>query len=133
MAAGRAGEFAAIGLTETLNKLGFETQRLKTGTPARVDKRSVDYTKLEPQPPDQEIRWFSFDPQVWIEREQVSCYLTRTTAQTHQIIRDNLHLSPIYGGFIDSKGPRYCPSIEDKIVRFADKDSHQIFGEGCIS
>ena len=129
MTAGRAGEFAAVGLTETLNKLGFETQRLKTGTPARVDKRSVDYTKLEPQPPDEEIRWFSFDPQAWIEREQMHCYLTRTTAQTHQIIRDNLHLSPIYGGFIDSKGPRYCPSIEDKIVRFADKDSHQIFIE----
>ena len=129
MAAGRAGEFAAVGLTQTLNKLGFETERLKTGTPARVDKRSVDYTQLEPQPPDKEVRWFSFDPQAWIEREQMNCYLTRTTAQTHQIIRDNLHLSPIYGGFIDSKGPRYCPSIEDKIVRFADKESHQIFIE----
>ncbi len=129
MEAGRAGEFAAVGLTETLNKLGFETGRLKTGTPARVDKRSVDYSNLEPQPPDDEVRWFSFDPEVWIEREQMHCYLTRTTAQTHQIIKDNLHLSPIYGGFIDSKGPRYCPSIEDKIVRFADKESHQIFIE----
>lgn len=129
MSAGRAGEFAAIGLTETLNDLGFETGRLKTGTPARVDKRSVDYSKLEPQPPDEEVRWFSFDPDVWVEREQMNCYLTRTTAETHQLIRDNLHLSPIYGGFIDSKGPRYCPSIEDKIVRFADKESHQIFIE----
>lgn len=129
MPAGRAGEFASVGLTETLNDLGFETGRLKTGTPARVDKRSVDYSKLEPQPPDSEVRWFSFDPQVWIEREQMNCYLTRTTAATHQLIRDNLHLSPIYGGFIDSKGPRYCPSIEDKIVRFADKESHQIFIE----
>ncbi len=129
MSAGRAGEFAAVGLTETLNQLGFETGRLKTGTPARVDKRSVDYSRLEPQPPDEEIRWFSFDPEVWIEREQMNCYLTRTTAKTHQLIRDNLHLSPIYGGFIDSKGPRYCPSIEDKIVRFADKESHQIFIE----
>jgi tRNA uridine 5-carboxymethylaminomethyl modification enzyme len=129
MDAGRAGEFAAVGLTETLNKLGFETGRLKTGTPARVDKRSIDYSRLEPQPPDEEVRWFSFDPQVWIERKQMNCYLTRTTAATHQLIRDNLHLSPIYGGFIDSKGPRYCPSIEDKIVRFADKDSHQIFIE----
>lgn len=129
MQAGRAGEFAAVGLTDTLNRLGFETGRLKTGTPARVDKRSVDYGKLEPQPPDEEVRWFSFDPDVWIEREQMNCYLTRTTAETHQLIRDNLHLSPIYGGFIDSKGPRYCPSIEDKIVRFADKDSHQIFIE----
>ncbi|MEB3175693.1 MAG: tRNA uridine-5-carboxymethylaminomethyl(34) synthesis enzyme MnmG [Cyanobacteriota bacterium] len=129
MAAGRAGEFAALGLTETLSDLGFETGRLKTGTPARVDRRSVDYSRLEPQPPDEEVRWFSFDPEVWQEREQMNCYLTRTTAKTHQIIRDNLHLSPIYGGFIDSKGPRYCPSIEDKIVRFADKESHQIFIE----
>ncbi|MDJ0563832.1 MAG: tRNA uridine-5-carboxymethylaminomethyl(34) synthesis enzyme MnmG, partial [Microcystis sp. M49629_WE12] len=129
MAAGRAGEFAAVGLTETLNRLGFETGRLKTGTPARVDKRSVDYSRMEPQPPDDEVRWFSFDPEVWIEREQMNCHLTRTTAATHQLIRDNLHLSPIYGGFIDSKGPRYCPSIEDKIVRFADKESHQIFIE----
>ncbi|MDJ0597934.1 MAG: tRNA uridine-5-carboxymethylaminomethyl(34) synthesis enzyme MnmG [Crocosphaera sp.] len=129
MEAGRAGEFAAVGLTETLNDLGFETGRLKTGTPARVDKRSVDYGKLEPQPPDEEVRWFSFDPDVWVEREQMNCYLTRTTSKTHQLIQDNLHLSPIYGGFIDSKGPRYCPSIEDKIVRFADKESHQIFIE----
>lgn len=129
MSAGRAGEFAAVGLTETLNQLGFETGRLKTGTPARVDKRTVDYSRLEPQPPDEEIRWFSFDPQAWVKREQMNCYLTRTTAETHQLIRDNLHLSPIYGGFIDSKGPRYCPSIEDKIVRFADKESHQIFIE----
>ena len=129
MAAGRAGEFAAVGLTDTLNQLGFETGRLKTGTPARVDRRSVDYTKMEPQPADEEIRWFSFDPQAWVKREQMNCYLTRTTAKTHQLIKDNLHLSPIYGGFIDSKGPRYCPSIEDKIVRFADKESHQIFIE----
>jgi tRNA uridine 5-carboxymethylaminomethyl modification enzyme len=129
MPAGRAGEFAAEGLTETLNDLGFETGRLKTGTPARVDRRSVDYSKMEPQPPDPEVLWFSFDPNAWVEREQMNCYLTRTTAATHQLIRDNLHLSPIYGGFIDSKGPRYCPSIEDKIVRFADKESHQIFIE----
>lgn len=129
MSAGRAGEFAAVGLTETLNNLGFETGRLKTGTPARVDKRSVDYSKMEPQPPDEKVRWFSFDPAAWVQKEQMNCYLTRTTAKTHQLIRDNLHLSPIYGGFIDSKGPRYCPSIEDKIVRFADKESHQIFIE----
>ena len=129
MAAGRAGEFAAVGLTETLNQLGFETGRLKTGTPARVDKRSVDYSKMTPQPPDEEVRWFSFDPEVWVEREQMNCYLTRTTAETHKIIRDNLHLSPVYGGWVDAKGPRYCPSIEDKIVRFADKESHQIFIE----
>lgn len=129
MPAGRAGEFAAVGLTETLNRLGFETGRLKTGTPARVDKRTLDYTHLEPQPGDAEVRWFSFDPEVWIEREQMPCYLTRTTPATHQLIRDNLHLSPVYGGWVDAKGPRYCPSIEDKIVRFADKESHQIFIE----
>lgn len=129
MPAGRAGEFAAVGLTETLNQLGFETGRLKTGTPARVDRRSVNYSKMEAQPGDEDVRWFSFDPEVWIEREQMPCYLTRTTAETHQIIRDNLHLSPVYGGWVDAKGPRYCPSIEDKIVRFADKDSHQIFIE----
>ncbi|MEG4204819.1 tRNA uridine-5-carboxymethylaminomethyl(34) synthesis enzyme MnmG [Microcoleus sp. Pol7_A1] len=129
MPAGRAGEFAAVGLTETLNRLGFETGRLKTGTPARVDKRTLDYTNLEPQPGDAEVRWFSFDPEVWIEREQMPCYLTRTTPETHKLIRDNLHLSPVYGGWVDAKGPRYCPSIEDKIVRFADKESHQIFIE----
>lgn len=129
MEAGRAGEFAAVGLTDTLNRLGFETGRLKTGTPARVDKRSVDYTKMELQPGDEEVRWFSFDPQVWVEREQIPCHMTRTTAETHRLIRENLHLSPVYGGWVDAKGPRYCPSIEDKIVRFADKDSHQIFIE----
>ena len=129
MSAGRAGEFASVGLSQTLNNLGFETGKLKTGTPARVDRRSVDYSQLEVQPPDEDVRWFSFDPDVHIAREQMNCYLTKTTQQTHQLIRDNLHLSPIYGGWVDSKGPRYCPSIEDKIVRFADKQSHQIFIE----
>ena len=129
MDAGRSGEFAVTGLTETLNKLGFETSRLKTGTPARVDRRSVDYGKMQAQPGDETVRWFSFDPTAWVEREQMNCYLTRTTAETHKIIRDNLHLSPVYGGWVDAKGPRYCPSIEDKIVRFADKESHQIFIE----
>ena len=129
MAAGRAGEFAAEGLTQTLNRLGFETGRLKTGTPARVDKRSVDYSKMEIQPGDEEVRWFSFDPQVWVEREQLPCHMTRTTTETHRLIRENLHLSPVYGGWVEAKGPRYCPSIEDKIVRFADKESHQIFIE----
>jgi tRNA uridine 5-carboxymethylaminomethyl modification enzyme len=129
MVAGRAGEFAAEGLTQTLHRLGFETGRLKTGTPARVDKRSVDYSKITIQPGDEEVRWFSFDPDVWVEREQVPCYITRTTGETHRLIRENLHLSPVYGGWVEAKGPRYCPSIEDKIVRFADKDSHQIFIE----
>ncbi|WP_353932408.1 tRNA uridine-5-carboxymethylaminomethyl(34) synthesis enzyme MnmG [Okeanomitos corallinicola TIOX110] len=129
MEAGRAGEFAAVGLTDTLNRLGFETGRLKTGTPARVDKRSVDYSKLEVQPGDKEVRWFSFDPQAWVEREQIPCHMTRTTKETHRLIQENLHLSPVYGGWVEAKGPRYCPSIEDKIVRFADKESHQIFIE----
>lgn len=129
MTAGRAGEFAATGLTETLNRLGFETGRLKTGTPARVDKRSVDYSKMSLQPGDEDVRWFSFDPEVWQEKEQLPCYMTRTTAETHRLIRENLQLSPVYGGWVEAKGPRYCPSIEDKIVRFADKDSHQIFIE----
>ncbi|MEH2459834.1 tRNA uridine-5-carboxymethylaminomethyl(34) synthesis enzyme MnmG [Nostoc sp.] len=129
MPAGRAGEFAAEGLTQTLNRLGFETGRLKTGTPARVDKRSVDYSKMLIQPGDEDVRWFSFDPDVWVEREQLPCYITRTTTETHRLIQDNLHLSPVYGGWVEAKGPRYCPSIEDKIVRFADKESHQIFIE----
>ncbi|KZL48227.1 tRNA uridine(34) 5-carboxymethylaminomethyl synthesis enzyme MnmG [Nodularia spumigena CENA596] len=129
MPAGRAGEFAAEGLTQTLNRLGFETGRLKTGTPARVDKRSVDYSKMTIQPGDEEVRWFSFDPEAWVEKEQIPCYITRTTAETHRLIRENLHLSPVYGGWVEAKGPRYCPSIEDKIVRFADKQSHQIFIE----
>jgi tRNA uridine 5-carboxymethylaminomethyl modification enzyme len=102
---------------------------LDANQPARVDRRSVDYSQMEVQPSDTEHNWFSFDPSAWVEREQMNCYLTRTTAETHRIIRENLHLTPVYGGFIDAKGPRYCPSIEDKIVRFADKESHQIFIE----
>ncbi|XP_074568633.1 uncharacterized protein LOC141825145 [Curcuma longa] len=129
MAAGRAGESASYGLTERLQQLGFETDRLKTGTPARVDRRSVDFSGLEPQHGDEELSWFSFDPDYHIEREQMCCYLTRTTKDTHQLIRDNLHETPTYGGWVEAKGPRYCPSIEDKIVRFQDKDSHQIFLE----
>jgi tRNA uridine 5-carboxymethylaminomethyl modification enzyme len=129
MAAGRAGEQAAEGLTEALQQLGFHTDRLKTGTPARVDRRSIALDQLEEQPSDAANRFFSFDPAAWVSGEQMSCHITRTTAKTHQLIRDNLHLTAIYGGVIDSKGPRYCPSIEDKIVRFADKDSHQIFLE----
>tara|TARA_B100000959_G_scaffold209819_1_gene220352 strand:+ start:677 stop:2638 length:1962 start_codon:yes stop_codon:yes gene_type:complete len=129
MPAGRAGEQAVEGLTEALQKLGLHTDRLKTGTPARVDRRSIAFDQLEEQPSDAADRFFSFDPKAWVSGEQMSCHITRTTAITHQLIKDNLHLTPIYGGFIDSKGPRYCPSIEDKIVRFADKSSHQIFLE----
>ena len=129
MPAGRAGEAPSEGLTEALQGLGFRTGRLKTGTPARVDRRSVALDRLEAQPSDAADRFFSFDPSAWVSGEPMDCHITRTTAATHQLIRDNLHLTPIYGGFIDSKGPRYCPSIEDKIVRFADKASHQIFLE----
>ena len=129
MSAGRAGEQASEGLTEELQKLGFVTDRLKTGTPARVDRRSIDFDSLEEQLSDASDKFFSFDPLSWRSGEQMSCHITRTTKETHQLIKNNLHLTPIYGGFIDSKGPRYCPSIEDKIVRFADKDSHQIFLE----
>ncbi|XP_047165037.1 tRNA uridine 5-carboxymethylaminomethyl modification enzyme MnmG isoform X1 [Vigna umbellata] len=129
MPAGRAGESASLGLTENLQQLGFETDRLKTGTPARVDIRTVNFSVLEPQRGDEEVSWFSFDPEVHIEREQMCCYLTRTTSTTHQIIRENLHETPTYGGWVEAKGPRYCPSIEDKIVRFQDKESHQIFLE----
>ncbi len=127
--AGRAGEFAVSGLTEVLQRYGFTTGRLKTGTPARVDRRTVDFAKMEVQPPDPDLQWFSFDPEARVVREQMNCYLTRTTAETHRLIRENLHLTPVYGGYVDAKGPRYCPSIEDKIVRFADKESHQIFIE----
>lgn len=129
MPAGRAGESASQGLTEHLHSLGFETERLKTGTPARVDIRTVNVSQLEHQPGDEEVRWFSFDTEVHKEREQICCYLTRTTAATHQLINDNLHETPTYGGWVEAKGPRYCPSIEDKIVRFKDKESHQIFLE----
>ncbi|KAH6765857.1 glucose-inhibited division family A protein [Perilla frutescens var. hirtella] len=127
--AGRAGESASHGLTESLQLLGFETERLKTGTPARVDSRTVDFSGLEPQHGDEEVSWFSFDPTYHIEREQMCCYITRTTEKTHQLIKDNLHETPTYGGWVEAKGPRYCPSIEDKIVRFQDKESHQIFLE----
>ena len=129
MPAGRAGEPAAEGLTEALQALGLRTGRLKTGTPARVDRRSVALDRLEEQPSDADGRFFSFDPAAWVSGEPMACHITRTTAATHQLIRDNLHLTPIYGGHLESTGPRYCPSIEDKIVRFADKDSHQIFLE----
>ncbi|KAH9622161.1 hypothetical protein KSS87_000279 [Heliosperma pusillum] len=129
MAAGRAGEAASHGLTENLQALGFETDRLKTGTPARVDIRTVDFSKLEPQPGDEEVGWFTFDPEFHVVREQMCCYLTRTTKSTHDLIRENLHETPTYGGWVEAKGPRYCPSIEDKVVRFKDKESHQIFLE----
>ncbi len=129
MSAGRSGEQAATGLTECLHKIGIKTERLKTGTPARVDKKSINFNVLDIQPSTAIDKNFSFDPTVRTLMPQISCHITRTTSKTHELIRNNLHLTPIYGGFIDSKGPRYCPSIEDKIVKFAEKESHQIFLE----
>lgn len=132
--AGRAGEAPAHGLTEALASLGFETGRLKTGTPARVDARTVDFSTLEPQHGDASPGFFCADRArrllaASLAPEPVPCHLTRTTRATHDLIRANLEESPVYGGWVDAKGPRYCPSIEDKIVRFADKESHQIFLE----
>lgn len=126
--AGRLGEKAAIGLSDSLHKLGIETKKLKTGTPARVDKRTIDYSKMTIQPGDDELSFFSFKPNRPI-RKTYPCYLTRTTEETHEIIRANLDKSPMFQGLIHGVGPRYCPSIEDKIVRFASNPSHHIFIE----
>ncbi len=126
--AGRLGEKAAIGLSDSLHKLGIQTKKLKTGTPARVDKRTIDYSKMTIQPGDKELNFFSFKPNRPI-RKTYPCYLTRTTEETHEIIRANLDKSPMYQGLIQGVGPRYCPSIEDKIVRFAANPSHHIFIE----
>jgi tRNA uridine 5-carboxymethylaminomethyl modification enzyme len=126
--AGRAGDGPAIGLSRTLYGLGFAMGRLKTGTPARLDGRTIRYDGLEEQPGDHEPTPFSFLTDSIADR-QVSCWITWTTPQTHRLIRENLHESAVYGGAIEGRGPRYCPSIEDKVVRFADKDQHQIFLE----
>jgi tRNA uridine 5-carboxymethylaminomethyl modification enzyme len=126
--AGRLGEKAAIGLSDSLRKYGIETKKLKTGTPARIDKRTIDYSKMTVQPGDEELNFFSFKPNRPI-RKTYPCYLTRTTEETHEIIRANLDKSPMYQGLIHGVGPRYCPSIEDKIVRFASNPSHHIFIE----
>lgn len=128
MPAARAGEFPAIGLSGCLRELGFELGRLKTGTPPRIDGRTIDYSELPIVPGDEPHDFFSFlrnGPQ----REQLPCHQTRTTEKTHEIIRANLHESPMYSGMIHGVGPRYCPSIEDKVVRFADKESHSFFLE----
>lgn len=148
---GRAGEGPALGISDALRALGLEVRRFKTGTPPRIDARTIDFSKTEPQPGSRVPLYFSADLSAredvqlpggrpnpiypttsedlhgW--RPQLPCYLVRTTERTHQIIRDNLHRSPLYTGIIEGIGPRYCPSIEDKIVRFADKSSHQIFLE----
>jgi tRNA uridine 5-carboxymethylaminomethyl modification enzyme len=127
---GPNGLQAATHLTDSLNKLGIELRRFKTGTPARMDKRSIDFNKMEEQFGDERIVPFSFstDPES-VQKEQVSCWLTYTNEKTHEIIRNNLDRSPIYAGIIEGTGPRYCPSIEDKVVKFADKERHQVFIE----
>ena len=126
--AGRLGEMPALGLSESLNKYGIITKKLKTGTPPRVDARTIDYSKMMIQPGDEEITYFSFKPDRPV-RKQVPCYLTRTNERTHEIIKANLDKSPMYQGLIKGVGPRYCPSIEDKIVRFSENPSHHIFIE----
>jgi tRNA uridine 5-carboxymethylaminomethyl modification enzyme len=126
--AGRVGEKPVLGLSIRLEALGLQLGRLKTGTPARLDASSIDYSVLEEQPGDTPPEPFSMLTTA-ITTPQVSCHITRTTAETHRIISDNLHRSAMYSGRIQSRGPRYCPSIEDKVVRFADRDSHQIFLE----
>lgn len=148
---GRAGEGPALGISDSLRALGLEMRRFKTGTPPRIDARTIDFSKTERQPGSTVPLYFSQDTEARADiqvpvgkpnavypvleedlrgwRPQLPCYLVRTTERTHQIIRDNLHRSPLYTGIIEGVGPRYCPSIEDKIVRFADKVSHQIFLE----
>ena len=126
--AGRVNEAPSLGLAVTLYRLGLPMGRLKTGTPARLDGRTIDFSKCEIQPGDTPPVPFSFLNKTTTIR-QVPCWITWTTPETHKIIRDNLHLSSVYGGSIHGRGPRYCPSIEDKIVRFSDKDRHQIFLE----
>ena len=126
--AGRLGEKSAYGLSESLMKHGIEIKKLKTGTPPRVDKRSIDYSKMQIQPGDDTLHFYSFRPNRPI-RPQYPCYLTRTTEETHAIIRANLDKSPMFQGLIQGVGPRYCPSIEDKVVRFSENPSHHIFIE----
>lgn len=126
--AGRLGEKAAYGLSESLIKHGINIKKLKTGTPPRVDKRTIDYSKMSLQAGDESLHFYSFKPNRPI-RKQYPCYLTRTTQETHEIIRANLDKSPMFQGLIQGVGPRYCPSIEDKIVRFSENPSHHIFIE----
>lgn len=127
---GPNGLQAATHLSDSLKELGIELRRFKTGTPARMDKRSIDFTKMEEQFGDERIIPFSFSTYPdEVQKEQVSCWLTYTNEKTHEIIRENLDRSPIYAGIIEGTGPRYCPSIEDKVVKFADKERHQVFIE----
>jgi len=126
---GRMGDPPSIALADRLREMPFNVDRLKTGTPARIDSRSIDYSKLQEQPGDTPIPTFSYMGKAEHHPRQVACHITHTNQRTHDIIRENLDRSPLYSGVIEGVGPRYCPSIEDKIVRFADKNSHQIFIE----
>jgi tRNA uridine 5-carboxymethylaminomethyl modification enzyme len=126
---GRAGESASLGLTKVLENMGFVAGRMKTGTPPRVDGRSLDYSKMEEQKGDERPEKFSFSKETSPLTTQRSCYITHTSAEVHAVLKEGFDRSPMFNGAIDSVGPRYCPSIEDKINRFADKDSHQIFVE----
>ena len=125
---GRAGDSSAEGLSGCLRSFGFELRRFKTGTPPRLNGRTIDFSRLEPQPGDPEPVPFSFLTDR-IEQPQLACHITATNAAVHEVIRANLHRAPMYSGQIQSTGPRYCPSIEDKVVRFADRSKHQIFLE----
>jgi len=125
---GRAGEFPSVGLSDSLRELGFEIGRLKTGTPARLNGRTIDFTNMSPQPGDDPAPFFSFTESVH-PLPQVPCFLTYTSTVTHEIIRNNLDRSPLYAGIIKGTGPRYCPSIEDKVMRFSDRERHQVFLE----
>lgn len=125
---GPDGLFPAERLSESLKNNGIDLMRFKTGTPARLNRRSIDFSKMAEQPGDDVCIPFSFENEC-IEKEQVSCWLTYTNNKTHKVIRDNLHRSPLYGGKIEGVGPRYCPSIEDKVVRFAEREQHQVFVE----
>jgi len=128
ISSGRAGEAAATGISESFGSFGFNVGRLKTGTPPRFDGRTIKWDMLELQPGDENPKPFSFSNSA-IDREQVPCYITYTNKKTHEVIRNNLHKSPLYSGEIKGVGPRYCPSIEDKVVKFPDKDRHQVFLE----
>ena len=126
---GPDGVFPSIKLSDALKRIGIELLRFKTGTPARINRKSVDFSKMEKQDGDSNLTAFSFEDEIDENIEQLPCYLTYTNSKTHEVIRKNLHRSPLYSGKIEGTGPRYCPSIEDKVVRFADKERHQIFIE----
>jgi tRNA uridine 5-carboxymethylaminomethyl modification enzyme len=127
-AGGRAGEGTSAGISGALRRLGIQVERFKTGTPPRLNARTIDYRQLEPQPGDDPPQPFSFLTER-LNLTQLPCYITHTNQRVHELIRANLHRAPMYSGQINSRGPRYCPSIEDKVVRFAEKDGHQLFLE----